>query len=269
MNIGIVTRKMGLFQESLIHTEKALKLNLLIGDKMGQSRTLVGIGNMHKYTGCYEKALACYAQALQVANEIGDRLNSSIIKTNIAIIHMTNKSYDEAIYYYEDALMISKEINDKEGEGEILALLGNTLRLKGIVNKADEQLRASIRVFNEIGAEARTIQARSGLAALVLHSSASNCEIEFFEQLKIIEQYITPGMNDITEILFTLSNLYAEYSELNLNDKKTLAKNKIFLKDAFDSMMREANNIHDLILRESFLAIELHRDILKAYNQQK
>ena len=269
MNIGIVTRKMGLFQDSLAYTEKALELNQLIGDRMGQSRTLVGIGNIHKYTGFYEKALACYAEAMEVAGEVGDRLNSSIIKTNIGVIHEANKDFEKALYYYNDALAISKEISDREGEGEILALMGNTLRLKGEVNKADELLRASIQVFNEIGAEARTVQPRGALAALLLHSSGSDGEIEFFQQIKIIEQYITPGMNDITEILFSISNLYSEYSELHSKEEKSLAKSIVFLGDAFDSVMREADNIHDLILRESFLSIDLHRDILEAYNLQR
>lgn len=73
-------------------------------------------------------------------------------------------------------------------------------------------------------------------------------------------------MNDITEVLFSLSNLYSEYSELHSKEEKTLSKSTIFLGDAFDSVMREADNIHDLNLRESFLSIELHRDILEAYN---
>lgn len=269
MNIGIVTRKMGLFQESLSHTAKALKLNQRMGDKMGQSRTLVGIGNMHKYTGLYEKALTCYSEALEVADEIGDRLNSSIIKTNIAVVHTANENYDDALYYYEDALMISKEINDKEGEAEILGLMGNTLRLKEMSGKAEELLRASIQAFNEIGAEARTIQPRSALAFLLLHSSSSNNEIEFFEQLKIIEQYITLGMNELTETLYSLSNLYREYSELHSSDEKSLTKSKKFLREANESMDREASNIHDLALRDSFLSIELHKEILKAYSQQK
>ncbi len=269
MNIGIVTRKMGLFQDSIAHTEKALELNLLTGDKMGQSRTLVGIGNVHKYTGFYEKSLACYAEAMEVADEIGDRLNSSIIKSNIGVIHTANKNYDEALYYYEDALAISTEINDREGEGEILFLIGNTLRLKADTEKADEQLRASIQVFNEIGAEARTVQPRTAVAVLLLKSSDPESETEFLEQIKIVEQYITPGMNDITETLFSLSNIYSEYSDLHCKEKKAAAKSRIYLRDAFDSLMREAGNIHDLKLRNSFLAIDLHRDITEAYNSPK
>ncbi len=266
MNIGIVTRKLGFFQDSLAYTEKALELNLLVGDRMGQSRTLVGIGNIHKYTGFHEKSLACYADAMEIAEDIGDRLNSSIIKTNIGLIHALNMDFNEALYYYNDALVISTEISDKEGEGEILALMGNTYRLKGELKKADELLRTSIKILNEIGAEARTVTARCNLATILLNSPAEDAEIEFFEQIKTIEQYITPGMNDITETLFVLSNLYSEYSESHLKDEKTLAKSEIFLGEAFDSLMREVDNIHDLNLKESFLSIEINRQIAESYN---
>ena len=271
MNLGIVTRNMGRFQVSLEHTEKALELNIRMGNRQGQCRTLVGAGNMHRYIGQFTKAREQYSNALKIAVEIGDRYTESIVKTNLADILSEKQLHEEALPLYREALSISREIEDIEGVGENLALIGHSLMNSGSTEEARERLLEAVSSLEGIGAETRTVTARLDLASVILEEGTGPENIAAaLEQAREVENHAVPEVNNLTKTLFGLSKLYGKIAEIPsaTNRKKLLLKRKTLLRDSFTSLMKEADNIDDPELRNSFLNIRLHRQITEQYNHE-
>jgi len=85
-----------------------------------------------------------------------------------------------------------------------------------------------------------------------------------------VENHAVPEVNNLTKTLFGLSKLYGKIAEIPsaTNRKKLLLKRKTLLRDSFTSLMKEADNIDDPELRNSFLNIRLHRQITEQYNHE-
>jgi tetratricopeptide (TPR) repeat protein len=262
MNLGIIARSTGKFGDCLYYTGKAYDLNCRLGDIQGQCRTLVGIGNTHRYTGLYEKAIESYNTALDIAVRIGDRNTQSIVKTNIADVFVLQKMYREAEGLYTAALEICEEIGDKEGEGENLALLGDVYRHLDMPDDAISLIQRSISLLEEIGADGRTAMPRLNLAQSMLDRGTDPETLgEAMDQARAVEGFVTPHMNELTEILFTLSKLYRRLAGIPAagNSKMLERRSQTFIEDAYRSMMSIARTIDDPALRESFLNVDLHR----------
>ena len=73
-NLGAVLRKLGDHHGALTHSEFALTIFRVSGNRVGEARELLLQGNTYKTLKNFEKAKECYAASLKIADDLGNEM---------------------------------------------------------------------------------------------------------------------------------------------------------------------------------------------------
>ena len=116
-NIAIVYNRLTNFANALEYMEKALALDNEIGDRAGVARDLLNLGFVYEKMGEHDRAMEYYKQSLLEFESNGGKFSVALLKGNIGMLY-ANQAYAE----HDDV-------------------------------KAEENVRASIAINEEIGAK--------------------------------------------------------------------------------------------------------------------
>jgi len=142
---------LGQYQKAIDYHTQSLVIAREIRDRLGESKSLTGLGNAYDYLGQYQKAIDYHTQSLVIAREIRDRLGESNSLNNLGNAYISLGQYQKAIDYHTQSLAIAREIGDRFGESNSLNNLGLAYKDLGQYQKAIDYYTQSLAIARDIG----------------------------------------------------------------------------------------------------------------------
>lgn len=130
-NLGVFTLQSGDYINALRYYSDGLNLFAQIGDSGRHSHMLNNIGRLYSEQRDFTKAAAYIEEALQVKRTLGDKLGESNALLSFARNYMFLGEYELAHQLNNDALTIKRTLGDWRGEAEALTLLALVCCLRG------------------------------------------------------------------------------------------------------------------------------------------
>ena len=149
--IGGVYLDQGQYPQALESLQQALSILQEVGDRVGEGTTLTGIGGVYVEQGQYPQALKSYQQALSITREVGDRAGEGATLTGIGGVYLYQGQYSQALESYQQALSITREVGDRAGEGATLHNIGGVYLYQGQYSQALTSLQQALSIRQEVG----------------------------------------------------------------------------------------------------------------------
>jgi CHAT domain-containing protein/predicted negative regulator of RcsB-dependent stress response len=136
--------------------ESALEIFTRIGEKRGEIKILINLGNIHSEKNEKEEAMKRYKEALEVLrtpefSEGEDQEDKVAVLGNIGSVYQVSYDLDSALYYFSKAYELAREIRFKKGEGDNLHNIGNIHFLMNRFDDARQKYTHSKEIFEEMG----------------------------------------------------------------------------------------------------------------------
>ena len=161
---------LGEYRQAFDYLGKALFIELQIGNRYEEGRTMGNLGNIYHALGEYQQAIVCHQRHLTIAQKINDRYEEGTALGNLGNVYYTLGRYEEAITCHYRYLDIAQEIGDRYSEGTALNNLGMVYSERIIGNRTNnlEQaihyLQHSLEIATEIGNRRGEAEALKNLA---------------------------------------------------------------------------------------------------------
>ncbi|MFH1859894.1 MAG: tetratricopeptide repeat protein [bacterium] len=149
--IGTVYQSMGESQDALKYMQEALGISREIGNYMVESTALSGIGMVYQSLGEPQNALKYAREALEISRAIGDRMAESIALNSIGLVYRSLGEPQNALKYAQEALEISRAIGDRAIESSALNGIGLVYQSLGEPQDALKYLQEALEISREIG----------------------------------------------------------------------------------------------------------------------
>ncbi|MEZ4829185.1 MAG: tetratricopeptide repeat protein [Bacteroidia bacterium] len=210
-SIGLLYWELGDFENALAYDQKALEVNVRLGDRNGEARALNNIGLVYEDQGNYPNALDYYFRSIKIFEEleehgylgnclhnVGNIYNSlgndsSAIEYHtrslkereivddkegiaysleaIGVIYFNKKDYVRAMDYEQQSLKIREEINHEKGIAMSLKQIGQIHAAEGREKEALELFSESMKLFEKIGNKEGVAQALNHLGKLYIKNN--------------------------------------------------------------------------------------------------
>ncbi len=296
--IGLISFYRGEYQEALHYYRQALEI-FRPRDPLKAAYTWNDCANALMKLGDYQQALTHYEMALRLYQELQDLQKAGAVLNNIGATLRYLGRYERAREYLEQACALDKTHGDRHGLGYSLCNLAQTYRLLGLPAKALELSMEAYKIFFEledpfgqcmmqrwIGVVYRDLgqhehalrhvhKALEQARSIHAHAEEGACLVELAHTLLDMGQDTHAALEVIQHALalikqhgwggeLTIRAHYLRYRALAaLHDPNAFEA----LRQAYEELQKIAHQITDPSLRQSFLAIPLHRQILsEAYS---
>ncbi|KAK1178056.1 BTAD domain-containing putative transcriptional regulator [Streptomyces sp. NBS 14/10] len=149
-NLGNTCRDGNDTTQALIYFRMALENYQAIGDRAGQTDSLVNLGITHKERGQYDVAHDHLARADKIAQDIDDQhQRQRILAATAAIYHQVGQS-EAALTTYRKALQAAQNLNRYEEAHTLEIIAGITEETKG--SKAAEKIwHEALEIYRDLG----------------------------------------------------------------------------------------------------------------------
>ncbi len=205
-------------------TNKALKQHPDANTKKNLYINLAAVTSNLAYVdqlkGNYVSALNLFNKALAILKKYPRADYEGILLNNVGIIHLEMQDYDNALYYYQMSEKIQLQENNKPGLALAYGNIGNVLKKKGQMQKAEEYLFKGLAIYESIGDSIGWARMHSSIASFY----ASNQEYQkALNEYRIIENFVTKRVNFnlYSEMLNNLA--YINNKIGNTNEAKIIA----------------------------------------------
>ncbi|MBI1743484.1 tetratricopeptide repeat protein [Candidatus Acetothermia bacterium] len=148
---GALRNSLGQYSDADKSYQEALALYEAIGDRRGQWRSALGMGNVHQNSGRYEEARRAYQNALGFCQETKDRNGQAIIINNIARLHWNLGDLDEALRCYQQALEIHRTSGERDSQASCLINIGGICWRYGRYDESLRYYQEGLEIAKEIG----------------------------------------------------------------------------------------------------------------------
>lgn len=123
--MGVLYRKMDMYELAMEKHQAALAKFEKIDDKMGIAFALANVGNVYQALEQYEKSLDFNLQSLKLKREIGDDEQLAYSLRTSGLAYLALKDYEQAERFFEEALHLYQKIDELYGVGNVYLHLGN------------------------------------------------------------------------------------------------------------------------------------------------
>ncbi|MBD2741856.1 CHAT domain-containing protein [Coleofasciculus sp. FACHB-1120] len=192
----------GQFQAAIQSGQQALNIYREIGDRRGEVRALGILGEAYRLLGDLPRAIELFQQCLAIAREIKDPQLEKLALQSLSRIPNKNNpqkteadkltqqgtqqrqagQFEAALKSYQQALIIYRQIKDRQGEGLVLANLGNAYNNRSDFTKAIEYSQQALKITREINDRESEGRILSNLGAAYLNLKDYQKAIEYFQQ---------------------------------------------------------------------------------------
>lgn len=117
-NLGLVSTKLELYDESIDWNQQALALSQTTGARGSKAVILGNMGWSYAGLGDYDSALALFAQADKASAETGSLSAQMDWKVNIGNVYLALGNYSSAEKAYQSALEIANHLGDDSAKSE-------------------------------------------------------------------------------------------------------------------------------------------------------
>lgn len=151
MNIlGSTYRDLRQFEQAVTWFRAALDIWPRINEIWGKGVTLHNLGTTYRELGEADEAIAWLHQAIEVRRDMPDRYGEAWAIHDLGVVHTDLARLGEAVTYFDQALAIRREIGDRHGEAQSLYEMGKAMREQGDPARAEERLRESLAIFEDL-----------------------------------------------------------------------------------------------------------------------
>lgn len=219
---GHVARLRDRGQEAAERFEHANRLFRKAGDRLGEGRSLLGLGDILVNRGSLAEARHRYEEALRRFDEAGDRKGEAVTLRSLGDLSVLDARLDAARRHYEGALEGFRAIEDRLGEANALRSLGDLELRTGRGPGAQSYYQKSLEAFREVSdrlGEANTLQ---GLGDVHLHSGdlerAEACYLEALREFREIgirlgEANVLKSLGDVDKRRSHLERARRQYEQ--------------------------------------------------------
>jgi CHAT domain-containing protein len=149
-NLGIATKDLGNYRQSLTYYDESLALVRAAGDRNVEANTLNNIGNLHRILGEHDKALAAHERALVLARDVENAEHEARALNTIGSTHYQLGNFAKALDYHDQSLAIRRRIDDLAGQAASLDGAGLARHRLGDSVGAIEYLNEALRIRRAI-----------------------------------------------------------------------------------------------------------------------
>ncbi|MEO6539956.1 MAG: tetratricopeptide repeat protein, partial [Ferruginibacter sp.] len=142
-------KKTGALQKAIPFFERAIALDIKIGDKESTAGQTLNLGNTYIELGNYQRATQNHLRALQLFEEIGSQRGISFCYQSLSTSFTQLKQYNQALIYANKSLKIKTALNDRRGIGSTESGLGSIYFGLGDLDKALLHFNASLNIARE------------------------------------------------------------------------------------------------------------------------
>ncbi|MFN2454312.1 MAG: sigma 54-interacting transcriptional regulator [Pyrinomonadaceae bacterium] len=179
MNLGLVARHEGDFDEAGMCYRRALRLLQETADEIGHARLQNNLGMMLLYQGNFYEATNSFERALKHLPANENDLLVSIVYNNIALASIHTGEWAAAESNVQQALGIARARGDELMQGSYTETLGTLRALQGRVAEANELLRFALTHAKQLGSKKDETQAYAALSALWLAARNTHLSLTY------------------------------------------------------------------------------------------
>ena len=165
-NLGTLHWKLGEFDTSVEHYERALELHRSLDDADAEAGVLNNLGIVHLESGDLAAAKQDFQRCLDLRRAAGSPPSGrATVLVSLGMLAMETGDLDEAFAHLSESLEISTEFGLRGSEATCRTYLGTVLRLRGEPSAALEQLGLALDVSVEGGFRDATARVLESTAA--------------------------------------------------------------------------------------------------------
>lgn len=259
-NLAIVTYSLGDLGEATTFWEQAQKIYDAIGDQEGRGRILTNLSSLYLDLGDYVASKHYSQEALKICREINVRFGECLNLINLGLTAHYTADVREARQYGNEAREVATEIGSSLLQGYALTDSGFILTHQGRLKEATAFYNQAMELWQSLDQEARLLETRAGLAQVALVQ----------RDLATAQQHIMPVAEHLLGEQPTVDgagrpfHIYlVAYQVLDaLND----ARGVTILEKAYNLLQKRAAHISDAEKRQSFLQkVPAHALIIQAH----
>jgi len=195
------------YEMALSYYEQALRIQRQIGDKRGESSTLIGIGGIHYDRDDYDTALSYFEESLQIQRGLGNKLGEGNALNGIGNVHYNSGNYERALSYFEESLQIQRGLGNKLGEGNALNNIGNVHVDRGDYELALSSYEQSLRIKRQIGNKLGEANVLNNIGNVYLGRGDYAASLSSYEQSLGIQRQIGNKLGE-SDALNNIGNIY-------------------------------------------------------------
>lgn len=257
-NLGAIAYVQGEYEQALVYHLRSLALKELMGDKRGIATSLNNIAEAYWRLGDFETAESYHRRSLTIKQTLGDKQGIGISYDSLGCLAADQGNLPEALTLYHRALAVREEIGEKLGIIGTLFHLGTTHLELGQLDEATTHLERATQLCqaHQIGSAQMM-----GVVYLSLVQLARSPQqtADILQQLNWAWEMLQTNELEAEHVPPLYFDLYKAF--LQLNDPKARAA----LQKAHDALTTQAAKIQDTTMKERFLQVPLHKQIVAIY----
>ena len=148
-NVGFASYLLGRYDDATVYWRRALELSQQSGDAAGVALATQSVGLLELARGDWDSALASFLSALESSRELQMKNATAVSLGNIGRAAALQGRYRAALASYGEALALLEELGDPRGRVEFTLAEAEALLKIGLLERADERLRASEALLGE------------------------------------------------------------------------------------------------------------------------
>ena len=164
-----------------------------VGNRLNEGHTLNDIAITLISLGQFSQGNAYLADAYKILRQIGERWGESISLIFLGVIAGYRSAYDEAIAYMQRGLTITRALSIPTDIGLTLFHLGNAYAGKGDLDKAENAFKEALDIFDKLDLTLRILEVRAGLSEIAVRRNDLPTALAYAEGLPLHLEQIRLG----------------------------------------------------------------------------
>jgi tetratricopeptide (TPR) repeat protein len=259
-NLGLTARRLGEYEAALEYIEEAARLHREIGDQRSRALDLNNLGLVHWSLGRDEAARRRFEQAGEIFREVGWAQGEALTLNNLALLHRRSGEFERALELSGQALAIHRGSGDQRNLGVVLRNLGEIHHDCGNLNRALESFEQALVVSRALGSQEEEMLTLADQSATYLALGKIDRAVERSQEAGAL-------LEDAERSAHAPQVLLARFRALEATGSEREAEALNALRAAHEALIGFARQIRDPALREGFLKIPIHGEILAVYDR--
>ena len=209
--IGIAYFYNSMYEEALKYLLQALDLLDEFKNDFLLTSILNNIGEIFRESEKYEGALEYYYRALKICSDSDSKINIASVFNNIGEIYFIENKYKEALQYFTKSYDLLIEEKDMVVLGETENKLGKIHYINGNYSKAGSYFFSALKRLDLVENKFYAIDVLVNIAKLQLEKDPSNSLYYFEKAIQYAEK--TNAKKKLSEVCKTLSDYYEKVGD--------------------------------------------------------
>ncbi len=141
----------GKLATAMRHINKCQKLSKSIGDTTLYGEALMDKGNIYHLRGDYRKSIGLYKESVEIAEKFGDKYTLARAYNNIGTSYSELNDADAAISWYKKGIKLSEKIGDVRSLGYSLGNIGEGYIKNNELDKCLKSTEDALKIFEKLG----------------------------------------------------------------------------------------------------------------------